>query len=272
MTGISAAARQSPFGLFGINWIGVFALYWKEVKRFFKVITQTILAPVITTMLFAVVFRVALSNARAPDGAIPYEYFLAPGLIMMAILQNSFLNTSSSIMMSKVQGNIIDYLMPPLSAGELTFSFIMGGTTRGLLVAIVSFLSLLILPFSMITVSHFWAIVFFAVGASMMMSAIGVIAAVWAEKFDQMALVTNFIVTPLTFLSGTFYSVERLGGLFHAVTHANPFFYLIDGFRYGFIGQADSDIGLGVAIVLILNIALCFLCYKIFATGYRLKN
>jgi ABC-2 type transport system permease protein len=272
MTVIAAAAHQSPFGLFGVNWIGVFALYWKEVKRFFKVITQTILAPVITTMLFAVVFRVALSGARAPDGAIPYEYFLAPGLVMMAVLQNAFLNTSSSLMMSKVQGNIVDCLMPPLSAGELTFAFIMGGTTRGLLVAIVSLLSLLILPFPMIVVSHVWAIVFFAIGASMMMSAIGVVAGVWAEKFDQMALVTNFVVTPLTFLSGTFYSVEQLGGVFHAVTHANPFFYLIDGFRYGFIGKAGSDIGLGVAIILILNIGLCYLCYKIFATGYRLKN
>lgn len=267
-----AAFLQSPFGLFGVNWIGVFTLYWKEVLRFFKVITQTILAPVITTILFAIVFRLALSGARAPAGLVAYEYFLAPGLVMMAILQNAFLNTSSSIMMSKVQGNIVDYLMPPLSPGELTVAFIMGGTTRGLLVAVVSLLSLLVLPFPTLKVTHVWAILFFAVFASMMMSAIGVIAGVWAVKFDQMALVTNFVVTPLTFLSGTFYSVEQLGPVFRAVTHINPFFYLIDGFRYGFIGHADGHIGVGVLFILTLNIALCLVCYRIFATGYRLKQ
>jgi ABC-2 type transport system permease protein len=272
MTAVAAAARQSPFGLFGVNWIGVFTLYWKEVLRFFKVITQTIMAPVITTMLFALVFRVALSGARAPEGLVSYGHFLAPGLVMMAILQNSFLNTSSSLMMSKVQGNIVDCLMPPLSPGELTVAFIMGGTTRGILVAIVSVLSLLVLPFPMIVVSHIWAIVFYAVAASMMMSAIGVIAGVWAEKFDQMALVTNFVVTPLTFLSGTFYSVERLGGVFYKITQGDPLFYLIDGFRYGFIGEATSDLKLGIAFILALNISLCFVCYRIFATGYRLKN
>ncbi len=272
MAVVTAAAHQSPFGLFGVNWIGVFTLYWKEVKRFFKVITQTILAPVISTILFAVVFHVALSGARSLEGVIAYEYFLAPGLVMMAILQNAFLNTSSSLMMSKVQGTIVDCLMPPLSPGELTVAFILGGTTRGLLVAVISLVSLLILPYPMVMVSHLWAIVFFAVMASMMMSAIGVLAGVWAEKFDQMALVTNFIVTPLTFLSGTFYSVQQLGGVFHAVTRANPFYYLIDGFRYGFIGISDSDIGIGVLFILTLNIALYFVCYRIFATGYRLKN
>lgn len=272
MTALATTTRQSPFGFLDVNWIGVFTLYWKEVMRFFKVLTQTLLAPVITTMLFAVVFRVALSGGRAPVGPLPYEYFLAPGLVMMAILQNAFMNSSSSIMMSKVQGNIVDCLMPPLSPAELTVAYIMGGTTRGILVALVSVLALLILPFRMLMVSHAWAIVYYAVMASMMMSAIGVIAGVWAEKFDHMAVVTNFIVTPLTFLSGTFYSVEHLGGVFANVTQANPFFYLIDGFRYGFIGEASSHVGAGVAIILTLNIALCLICYRIFASGYRLKH
>lgn len=252
-----------------VNWLGVRTLYLKEVQRFLKVGTQTIAAPVVTTLLFLAIFALAFAQGRAPVHGVRFEVFLAPGLIMMAILQNAFANTSSSIMISKVQGNIVDILMPPLSPGEVTFAVVMGGATRGLLVGLVT--GIAILPFVPLPVAHAWALLYYGMAASVMMSALGALGGIWADKFDHMAAVTNFVITPLSFLSGTFYSVDRLPEPFRTMSHFNPFFFLIDGFRYGVIGRADGILPAGAAAVLVLAVGLWFACYRAFARGWKLK-
>ena len=252
-----------------INWIGLQTLYMREVRRFMKVYTQTVVAPVVTTLLFLAVFALAIGRDRAGIGGVSYIEFLAPGLIMMAILQNAFANTSSSIVIAKVQGNIVDTLMPPLSAHELTFGIAMGGATRGIVVGVVVALAMAVVVD--LHLSHWFFIVFHGVAASVMLSLLGTIGGIWSEKFDHIAAVTNFVVTPLSFLSGTFYSVERLPELFQTLAHFNPFFYVIDGFRYGFIGHADMPVTLGLVVVIATDVFLWFVCYRMFATGYRLK-
>jgi len=256
-------------GLTGSNWLGLWTLYWREVRRFAKVYNQTILAPVVTTLLFLAIFALALGGAVKMVGDVPFMEFLAPGLVMMAIVQNAFANTSSSMIISKVQGNIVDTLMPPLNAHELTFGIAMGGVTRGIAVGIVVTVTMSI--FVPVHVHSIPFILYNAFMASLMLSLLGVAGGIWSEKFDHMAAVTNFIVTPLSFLSGTFYSIDRLPPLFQDIAHANPFFYMIDGFRYGFIGQADMDPAIGVAVMAGVNVLLWILCYWMFATGYKLK-
>jgi ABC-2 type transport system permease protein len=188
---------------------------------------------------------------------------------MMAIMQNAFTNTSSSLLVSKIQGNIVDVLMPPLSAGELTFGFVMAGATRGLMVGAV--VGLGFLPFVNMSLHSVAAIVFFAVAAALMLSLIGVLCGIWADKFDHMAAVTNFVITPLAFLSGTFYSVERLPDTWRVVSQLNPFFYMIDGFRYGIIGHTDGSVALGVAVLVAVDAGLWWLSYTFFKRGYKLK-
>jgi ABC-2 type transport system permease protein len=271
-TALSALEPVRP-RLGRVNWIGLQTLYVKEVMRFFKVLPQTVFAPMVTTLLFLIVFKVAVSAGRAPPpGGVSFEHFLAPGLIMMAITQNAFMNTSSSLLVSKVQGNVVDILMPPLSAAELTLAFVLGGITRGLVVALSIAVAMLAMPFPTLMVTHFWAILYFALAGAMLLSGCGVLAGIWAEKFDHVAVVTNFVVTPLSFLSGTFYSVERLGHFWAGVSRCNPFFFLIDGFRYGFTGHAASEIGTGALVLLVLNIVVLILCHRIFKSGYRLKS
>jgi ABC-2 type transport system permease protein len=260
----------STFGTLGdINVIGLWTLYVKEVRRFIKVITQTVLAPVITTLVFLAIFTLAIGADRPAVEGVPFIDFLAPGLIVMAIIQNAFANTSSSIMIAKVQGNIVDYLMPPLSAGELLFGVVMGGVTRGMLVGAVVWLGMI--PFADMRPDHLWAIVYFAVMASLLLSILGFLAALWAEKFDHMAAVTNFVITPLSFLSGTFYSIDRLPELFHGVALANPFFHLIDGVRYGFTGHSDGHILAGAVFLALVNGALWFFALRLVRLGYKLK-
>jgi ABC-2 type transport system permease protein len=256
-----------PIGI--INWLGFWTLYAREVRRFFKVATQTVAAPVVTTLLFLAVFVLALGGAGRSAGGIPFAEFLTPGLIMMSMMQNAFANTSSSLVISKVQGNIVDVLMPPLSGGELTLAYALGGITRGLVVGVV--VSVAIWCFVPLHIVDLGAVIFYAVAASLMLSLLGVLAGIWAEKFDHMAAVTNFIVTPLSFLSGTFYSVDRLPEGWRFVAHLNPFFYMIDGFRYGFIGHADGSLAIGVAVLIGVNAALLLLCFHLIAGGYRLK-
>ena len=188
---------------------------------------------------------------------------------MMAMMQNSFANTSSSLIISKIQGNIVDVLMPPLSGGELTLAYALGGVTRGLVVGLV--VTLAIWCFVPIRIHDPIAIVFYAVAASLLLSVLGVLGGVWAEKFDHMAALTNFVITPLSFLSGTFYSVERLPENWRFIAHLNPFFYMIDGFRYGFIGRADGSLAVGVAVLVAVNAALLMLCFRLIARGYKLK-
>lgn len=257
------------FNLTGSNWLGLWTLYWREVRRFAKVYNQTILAPVVTTLLFLAIFALALGGAVKMVGDVPFMEFLAPGLIMMAIVQNAFANTSSSMIISKVQGNIVDTLMPPLNAHELTFGIAMGGVTRGIAVGIVVTATMSI--FVTVYVHSIAFIVYHAFMASLMLSLLGVAGGIWSEKFDHMAAVTNFIVTPLSFLSGTFYSIDRLPPLFQNIAHANPFFYMIDGFRFGFIGQADMNPVIGIFVIAGVNALLWVLCYWMFATGYKLK-
>jgi ABC-2 type transport system permease protein len=252
-----------------VNWLGFWTLYYREVRRFGKVYTQTLMAPVVTTMLFLAVFLLALGGSARAVGDIPFAQFLAPGLIMMAMVQNAFANTSSSIVIAKVQGNIVDVLMPPLSPAELTLGYALGGVTRGLCVGLVVGLAMWL--FVPIRLAQPGLVLFHAVAASLMLSLLGLIGGIWSEKFDHIAAVTNFVVTPLSFLSGTFYSVERLPPAWHFIAHANPFFYMIDGFRAGFIGHADGSVPVGIAALTLTNAALLFLCYRMVATGYRLK-
>lgn len=253
-----------------VNWIGLWTLYRKEVQRFVKVIMQTVFAPAVTTILFFAIFMLALGGDHRVVRGLPFAEFLVPGLIMMAIVQNSFANTSSSLLIAKVQGNIVDLLMPPLSAGEMVLAFVLGGMTRGMLVAVS--VALPLLPFVDMHLPHPLIALYFALAASMLLSLMGLLGAVWATKFDHMAAVTNFVIMPLSFLSGTFYSIERLPPVWQAVSHVNPFFYAIDGFRYSFIGHADSSIPLGMGVMLALNAALYTVCYWVFRRGYRLKD
>jgi len=251
------------------NLIGLQTLYMREIHRFLKVYTQTIIGPIVTSMLFLAVFVLALGRSVNVVGAVPFMEFLAPGLIMMAITQNAFANTSSSMMISKVQGNIVDTLMPPLSAHELTLGIALGGATRGIFVGVA--VGIVVAFVVDMHVHSLGLIIFHAVGASMMMSLLGVIGGIWSEKFDHIAGLTNFIVTPLSFLSGTFYSIHRLPETAQAIALANPFFYMIDGFRYGFIGQADAPILNGMLAVAGVDLVLWIICWRMFDTGYKLK-
>lgn len=251
------------------NWIGLRTLYMREVRRFAKVYTQTILAPVMTTLLFLAVFTLALGNTHRVVANLPFVQFLAPGLIMMTIAQNAFANTSSSIMVSKVQGNIVDILMPPFTPNELHFALVMGGVSRGIAVGITVGIAMSL--FVNINIHALFYTLFHAFMASIMLSQLGLIGGIWAEKFDHMAAITNFLITPLTFLSGTFYSIQRLPDIFQAIAHLNPFFYMIDGFRYGVIGHADGNLTAGLVVMVGTNAMLWLICTWMLRTGYKLK-
>jgi ABC-2 type transport system permease protein len=258
-----------------VNWLGLQTLFAKEVRRYLKVSFQTIFAPLISTILFLLVFNQAVGRGRADVGGVPYVEFLAPGLVMMAVLTNAFANSSSSIIIGKVQGSIVDVLMPPLSASELTFAFVVGAASRGLLVGVVTALTSAAFMASTgapMSIAHPWAVLYFSISAAMMFGMIGVIGGVWSDKFDQLAAVTNFVITPLTFLSGTFYAIRSLPEPFLTFSHFNPVFYLIDGFRFGFIGAAEASLAVGVAATLAINIALWVWCFALLKSGYKLKS
>src|SRR5579864_9474360 len=216
----------------GVNWDGLRALYIREVRRFWKVGLQTLAAPIVTALLYMMVFVVAVGGVRPSVEGVPFAAFIAPGLVMMQILGNAFSNSSSSLLQAKMNGLIGDFLTPPLSPGELVAGFALGAPTRGILVGTVA--ALAIFPFAHMTFAHVWAILYFGIGAALIMGLLGIMAAIWSEKFDHIAAVTNFIVMPMTFLSGTFYLVNNLPEPFRTISHYNPFFYLIAGFRYGF--------------------------------------
>lgn len=258
-----------------VNWLGLRTLYVKEVRRFLKVAFQTVFAPVISTILFLIVFMQAFGADRAPINGVPYIEFLAPGLIMMAILSNAFANASSSLIIGKVQGSIVDVLMPPLSAAELTAAFVLGAATRGLLVGVVTALTsaafMAFSPSPMRIVDPL-AIVYFSVMAALVFGMLGVLGGIWAEKFDQLAALTNFVITPLTFLSGTFYAIASLSEPFHTISRLNPVYYLIDGFRSGFTGRLEAPLGLAVGAPLAIAVALAAACYALFKSGWKLKS
>lgn len=276
LTAMTDLASTRPSGLptprhyAGVNWIGVKTLYLREVRRFWKVGAQTVAAPVVTTLLYMLVFVVALKGARPPLHGTPFAEFVAPGLIMMAILNNAFANASSSLIQAKIMGTSTDFLTPPLSPLELTIGFSLGAATRGIAVGLVT--AVCVMPFARLGLTNIAAIVYFALIASLLMGMIGVLAGLWSEKFDQLAAVQNFVVLPMTFLSGAFYLVENLPQPFAAISHWNPFFYLIDGFRYGFIGHAEGSLMIGVIMSGALTVVMSVACWLVFKSGWRLKS
>jgi ABC-2 type transport system permease protein len=245
-------------------------LYIKELRRFTKIPGQTILAPAATTLLFMVIFSTAIGNSRNEYILTDFKSFLFPGLIMMTIIQNAFMNNSSSLLMSKVQGNIVDLLMPPISNFQIIVSFILVGVTRGLTVAIAA--AIFMLPFVQIEIYSFIVVLFFAVISSAILSLIGLLTGIWADKWDHLGTIDNFIIIPLSFLSGTFYSIKILPEFIQKLSLFNPFFYMIDGFRYGFIGSSDVNIMISIQILILCFIILLFFSYLILQSGYKLRH
>lgn len=260
-----------------VNWLGLQTLYMKEVRRFFKVHTQTIWAPAITTLLFLVIFTVAMGREGRIVLGVNFATFVAPGLIVMGMMQNAFANSSFAFLAGKMQGTIIDYLMPPLTELELMLALIGAAVTRAILVGLALVGAMLLWPGVDLSMAHPWAVLWFGLMGSVFLALLGLLSSIWAEKFDHNAAVTNFIIAPLSLLSGTFYVIDNLAPTFQAVSRANPFFYIISGFRFGFLGKSDigdtnmavlhSAIGIGV-----LNLVLALAIYAILRSGWRLKG
>ncbi len=263
-------AHLQPRHIGAFNKIGFWTLLKKEVSRFLKVYTQTIIAPVITTVLYFLIFSLAFGDVRNDIAGIGYITFLMPGLIMMAVAQNAFMNASSAMMISKYDGSIIDLMMPPLSNIEITAAKVLGGVVRGITVGLVSIITFMFLAH--MQVHNLFFIVFHALAGSMLLGTMGFITGIWAEKFDHTAAVTNFLVTPMTFLSGTFYTVDQLSDIWQPLVIYNPFFYMIDGFRYGFIGYADSNLGAGIIALSVLNVVMFYIAYRMLKSGYKIKS
>jgi len=256
------------FGL--VNWIGFYSLYVKEVSRFLIVWAQTLLSPLVSSLLFLSVLTLALGNDRGNVLGYSFISFLAPGLIVMSIVQQSFSHSVSSLMIGKIQGNIIDTLLAPLSATEVTLAIILAAVTRGLVILIIS-----IVVFSLIVEIHIYSIFYIFIGAflgTFILGALGFITGLWAEKFDHTATITNFIITPLSFLSGVFYSIERLPNFFQSISKINPFFYIIDICRFGFLGVSDGSIGIGLVYLTILSIIVWLISYYLYKIGYKIKS
>jgi ABC-2 type transport system permease protein len=256
----------------GVNWGGLSTLYIKEVRRFFKVQMQTVWAPAVTTLLYLIIFTVALGREGKTVLGVPFADFIAPGLIVMAMIQNSFANSSFSLLVGKIQGTIVDYLMPPLSTGELIAGLVGASVTRAFLVGFAVWLVMSFWPGVHVAIVHPLSILWFGLMGSLLLAFLGLLTSLWADKFDHAAAVTNFVVAPLSLLSGTFYSVQQLSPSFRAVSHANPFFYIISGFRHGFLSEADSPIYVGATGLLVLNILLFGICYAVLKSGWKIKN
>jgi len=258
--------------LTGVNVVGLRTLYIKEVMRFFKVQMQTVWAPAITTLLYLVIFTVALGRSGRTVLGVPFADFIAPGLIMMAMLQNAFANATFSLLVGKMQGTIVDYLMPPLSTGELIAGLVGAAVTRAVLVGCAVWLVMLPWPGVHVTVTNPLSLLWFGLMGSLMLAFMGLLTSMWASKFDHSAVVTNFVVAPLSLLSGTFYAVDQLSPAFRAASHVNPFFYIISGFRHGFLGASDSPLLLGAILLLVINVALYATCYTLLRSGWKIKN
>ncbi len=277
---VPAAPHFRPRGepvFTGINWIGLKSLYLKEVRRFMKVQTQTIWAPAVTTLLFLVIFTVALGREGRTVLGVPFATFVAPGLIVMGMMQNAFANSSFSLLSGKIQGTIIDLLMPPLSEGELMAGIVGAAVTRAVLVGLTVALAMLLWPGVSLSASHPWAIVWFGLMGAVLLSLMGLMTSIWSEKFDHNAAITNFVIAPLSLLSGTFYVIDNLHGVFQTISHFNPFFYVISGFRYGFLAESDiaggsSQIvyaGLGLGL---FNLLFAVVVYRVLKSGWKIKD
>jgi ABC-2 type transport system permease protein len=272
--------RFLPFGtpVFGrFNRIGLATLYIKEVKRFLKVQTQTVWAPAATTLLFLVIFTVAMGRGGREVLGVPFASFVAPGLIMMGMMQNAFANSSFSLLAGKIQGTIVDYLMPPLSEGELMIGIVAAAVTRAVLVGLAVAAAMLLWPGVHLGAAHPWAIVWFGLMGATMLAQMGMLTSLWAEKFDHNAMITNFVIQPLSLLSGTFYVIGNLTPTFQAISRMNPFFYMISGFRFGFIGESDigntNEAVIGAAVGAgVLNLVLGFVAYRLLKSGWKLKS
>lgn len=252
-----------------INWIGTFTLAQREIKRFLNVWSQTLMAPLINAALFLMIFTIAVGSRRGDVMGVDFVTFLAPGIMMMTVIQQSFSNSSSSITSSKMQGNIVDTLMPPLSATEIVAGYLAGAIARGAIVASVIAIGIW-LGLGIVPAHPFWLMGFVLLGGAIM-GGLGIVAGIIAQKFDQLAAITNFLVTPLAFLSGTFYSIDALPSVMRAMSHANPIFYMIDGARFGMIGVSDSSPWLGLMVCLLTAVPILGLCWHWLRTGYRLK-
>ena len=260
-----------------INRLGLWTLYMKEVRRFFKVQTQTIWAPAVTTLLYLMIFTLALGRGGREVLGVPFASFVAPGLIAMGMINNAFANSSFGLLAGKIQGTVIDYLMPPISEGELLTALVAAAVTRAVLVGLVVAGAMMLWPGVHLEARHPWAIVWFGLMGSILLALIGFLTSIWAEKFDHNAAVTNFIITPMSMLSGTFYVISNLAPAFQAVSRMNPIFYVISGFRFGFLGQSDigdtntavlhGAIGLGL-----FNALLAVGTYALLRSGWKLKN
>jgi len=267
--------RGEPM-IIGINRVGLLALYMKEVRRFLKVQTQTIWAPAVTTLLFLVIFTVALGRGGREVLGVEFASFVAPGLIVMGMMQNAFANSSFSLLSGKIQGTIIDLLMPPLSPGELMVGIVAAAVTRAVAVGFTVSLAMALWPGVSLEVEHIWAVIWFGLMGSILLALLGLGTSIWAEKFDHNAAITNFVIAPLSLLSGTFYVIDNLAPAFQSVSRTNPFFYVISGFRYGFLGE--SDIGSSSAVVVAaigiatLNAAIALTVYMVLRSGWRLKS
>ena len=276
----SAGRRFPPKGqplITGFNRIGLWSLYMKEVRRFLKVQTQTIWAPAVTTLLFLVIFTVAMGRGGREVLGVSFATFVAPGLIMMGMMQNAFANSSFSLLAGKIQGTIIDLLMPPLTEAELMIGIVAAAVTRALAVGGALALAMALWPSVDMHVHHPWAVVWFGLMGAMMLALMGLMASIWAEKFDHAAAVTNFVVAPLSLLSGTFYVISNLTPPFQAISRMNPFFYMISGFRFGFIGESDigntNEAVIGAAIGAgVLNLVLGFVAYRLLKSGWKIKS
>ena len=261
---------QTGIRRFGINWVGIYSLYLKETLRFLTVFGQTIIGPVVTAILFLLVISLAIGDERSNVLGVPFIQFLAPGLIAMQVIQQSFSHSSSSLLMGKVMGNIVDLIGAPLSASEVSLTIILASVTRAIIISVIS-----IIIFSLIIeiqIKNYLIFILYLFLTSFIMGGVGFIAGLWAEKFDNMATVTNFIIVPLSFLSGTFYSINRLPEYLNKLSYYNPFFHMIDGFRYAFIENLDGSLNFGIIYLSILSFVIWFIAYLLYKKGYKIKH
>jgi len=250
--------------------IGCYTLFKKEMARFGKVWFQTVLSPIVTAMLYLMVFSQVLEGRVEVFDGISYTEFLIPGLLMMTVIQNAFANSSSSLIQSKTLGNLLFILVAPISTLQIFLAYTAAAVARGLIVGLgVLLIALLYVD---VPVYNFGIILLFAISSSAVLGALGIIAGIWADKFDQMAAFQNFIIVPLSFLSGVFYSIHSLSGIWQTLSHFNPFLYMIDGFRYGFFGASDVPVGTSFAVVIVSLTVLSAICYRIIDTGYKLRQ
>ena len=253
-----------------VNWLGLFTLISREIRRFTSIWLQTLVAPLVTATLLMMIFNIAIGEQRGDVMGVSFVVFIAPGVMMMTVIQNAFANSSSSLISAKIQGNIVDTLMPPLSGGELLIGYLSGALGRGALISVGMILGMVL--FLDVDIVHPVLVLVFILLGSLFLGTLGIMAAIYAHKFDQMSTITNFVITPLAFLSGSFYSIEALPENVRQLAYYNPLFYLIDGTRYAVLGLSDCDPVTSFTVVTCSVIVVYILAWRMLTTGYRLKS